>query len=394
MSELFGLPRVVWQMIFGYFPTRYAKTICLVCKFFKDNFWENRKTLRINVNNEIANHNPPYQFTKVRELIIWRKEDVNNVKLYNWLEKWPVLNMIGSLTINRISPGDCNIISVKTPNLNKINIDISKLINYARSYEWTFLTEKMLLQIHDFTLKGLNIIQRRDQIEHINKGLRNGKRLCLTGIPLFLSSVLFSELKNITSLELTGENVMDETLAIVVKEMPDLRELIIPRRNNTRLTNMALTHIENLHNLRHLNISGFANCTDIIADAIFSANQKLRKVYMNGCCSITDLTLHRAARYLPNIEELSFRGCYLLTDEIFCSITPLHLRVMNFAICINISNKGIEQFCRAWSSGNNYLRIVDFTNCNKVTEISENMIKDICPNLIRFNKMFRYDMTP
>lgn len=382
------LPRVIWQKIFGYLSTRYAKTICTVCKFFNNNFWENRHSLTINVNRSVTDSAIPYQFKKVRELIIVRRSDVNNVKLYTWIESWPTLNKIESLSINYIGPGDCSIIPVKMPQIIKIDMDITAIKNYARRYEWTFLTEDLLLQIKDFSLKGLNNVQQRKCLEHINRGLRNCERLCLIGIPLFVESshILFNGLSNVISLELSGKNVTDDTFEIVAREMPNLRELIIPRRNNTNLTNLALSHIENLHNLRHLNISGFSKCTDIIADSIFNANPELQKVYMNGCCLITDLTIHCLSKYLPKIKEVSFRGCYLLTDDIFCSLALLPLRVMNFAICINISNQGIEQFCRAWSNGNDYLQIADFTNSEKVTEIGEAMIRNICPNLIQFNK--------
>lgn len=385
---LFGIPRVIWQKIFGYLPTRYAKNICIVCTFFNNNFWENRHTLKINVDRSVTDNAVPYQLGKVRELIIIRKPDINNVKLYTWIESWPVLYKIESLTLNYIGPGDCGIIPIKMPRLTKIDIDISAIKNYTRSYEWSFLKEELMLQIKDFSLKGLNTVQRRKNLEQINSGLRNCERLCLNGIPLFVesSNVLFGGLSNIISLELSGKNVTDDTFAIITREMPNLQELIMPRRNNARLTNTALNYIENLHNLRYLNISGFSHCNDLIADAIFIANPELQKVYMNGCCLITDLTLHSLARNLPKIKEVSFRGCYLLTDEIFSSMSSLPLRVMNFAICINISNRGIEQFCRAWTKGNEYLQIADFTNSVKVTEIGEMMIRTTCPNLIRFNK--------
>ena len=383
------LPRVLWQIIFNYLPTKSAKRVCIVCKFFNVNFWEHRNVVKIKIDRNRANIPPPYQFRKVRELIILRKPGVGNIKFYKWIEQWPVYNNIRSLLINQIGPGDSNVIIKKVPRLQKLSLDITNLANYSRRYDWNFLTEEFMLQLTDFTLKGMHTIQRREKLQQLNKGLRNCETLELSGVPLFQEGnrILFKGLINVRSLTLTGQNINNNTFKIIVDEMPELRELIIPRRKNKQLTAGALTYISELNNLRYINIAGYSDCTDLITDDIFLSNPRLQKVHMNGCGSITDLTLHSLARNLPDIKEISFRDCYLLTDEIFISLAPLPLRVMNFSICLNISNRGIEQFCRAWLHGNYHLRVADFSNTPKVTSAGEQMLKAVCVNLLSFKTL-------
>lgn len=379
-SKVFlGLPRVLWQLIFDYLPTKEAKKICSICNFFNVNFWANRTIVNIYVNKETVK-TVPYQFTFVRKINIKRSPALTHIRFFQWLETWSVYKKLNALSINKIGPGDLKTIEVKAPNLIKLNINIESLFNYNRKYPFQFISEKFAHQLRSFSLCGLEAIHKKEELEMLNHKLKNCHTLTFSGRSPVIFSPLVNGMTQVKSLTLIDPD--HRTITSAAQEMPNLQELSIVRRKNKLLGSAPIVQLDQLTKLRCLTLSGFPDLSDLILDSIFESNPKLQKVFMHGCSNLTNSTIYSLVRHSPNIKEISFKDCYLLSDDIFKSLATVCLVRMNFPICINLSNIGIITFCRAWKAKNPYLKYVDFSNVPNITDTGLNMLKHTCTNLI------------
>ena len=103
---------------------------------------------------------------------------------------------------------------------------------------------------------------------------------------------------------------------------------------------------------------------------------KLTRLSVEGCCSITDQFFALLAPHSTALAQLSVAKCYLLTDQTIAALTlaaPAQLEQIDLSFCPAISGKGILELAKACPA----LRQVCVVDCSGVSRVDQRALETI-----------------
>lgn len=107
----------------------------------------------------------------------------------------------------------------------------------------------------------------------------------------------------------------------------------------------------------------------------------IRRINLRGCKAVTDMSMLTVFRYCRLLEELSLDDCNQLTDNTCTSLSffcPLIVH-LNLASC-NVSNLSLEAIGQNCPN----LKLIDISNCNRITPKGIESLVKKCKNLLSF----------
>ncbi|TAQ89030.1 hypothetical protein B7494_g2617 [Chlorociboria aeruginascens] len=138
---------------------------------------------------------------------------------------------------------------------------------------------------------------------------------------------------------------------------------------------------DNCSRLQGLNISG---CSRVSNDSLIKVAEKcryLKRLKLNGCNQVSDDAVLAFAHNCPNILEIDLHQCRLIGNEPVTALLSFgrSLRELRLANCELITDLAFLSLAPGQTF--EHLRILDLTNCMRLTDRAIEKIIDVAPRL-------------
>ncbi|KAJ6258418.1 hypothetical protein Dda_6458 [Drechslerella dactyloides] len=209
------------------------------------------------------------------------------------------------------------------------------------------------------------------------------KRLNLTTLVETLNDgtvLALSACNRLERLTLTNcSHVTDTSIMPVLENNPRLLALDLSGLVDVTDLSMAVIS-KNCKKLQGLNITNCKKTTDASMVAVAANCTHLKRLKLNECDQITNETIMAFTKYCPNLLELDLHKVNKITNQavldIFWKLS--HLRELRLGHCELLTDAAFTGIPpRPYES----LRILDLTNCDKLTDDSVEHIVEMAPRL-------------
>ena len=176
----------------------------------------------------------------------------------------------------------------------------------------------------------------------------------------------------------------------IAKGFPSLETFILAM--NYTITDQAI--IQAVQKLTNLQVMDLQKCIDLTDQSIkFLAEcRTLRKISLDQTFKISDAAFKTLIKYCPDLTDVKIIDCARVSDNTMKHLAGLENLVnLSVADCSRLSDAGVRNLSEGSSIG--VIRSLDFTNVNKLTDISLYRIGKAIMNIRRLSLAYCENIT-